>query len=916
MEVLYSKVHSGITAFIFGLSVYASLTFAGSEGHWAFKPVVRSEPPAVQGTDWVRNEIDQFVLARLEAESLAPSPDADPITLLRRLHLDLVGLPPTIAEIEAFTTDPSPYAYENAVNRLLASPHFGERWGRHWLDLSRYADSDGFEKDTVRPFAWRYRNWVIDALNRDVPYDQFTIEQLAGDLLPNADTDQRVATGFHRNTLTNKEGGVDQEQFRVEQVVDRTNTTASVFLGLTMACAQCHDHKYDPLSQKEYYGLYAFFNTAMEQDIPAVLPEEEDSYEAAAARHRAMQSELEKAVRDYRKVLESKLEEWEASMEPPSIQWTLIEPASMSSAGGATFTQLEDGSILVSGNSPEFDTYTLVTNTGIDNISGIRLEVLTDKSLPNTGPGRARHGNFILSEFSAAVAPPNNPNKKQNIEFESAWTDFWEKGWKAEAAIDGDPATGWSIDAWHGYNENRVAIFTTREGQPLESLSTLTLTMDFQYGSRHALGRFKIWVARGDREHLKLPVDLGPILNKKPEDRTDEEKAKLIDFMGQDDPEMSARLAALEAHKKAAPNPPNTKAQTLTANPEPPVTHVLARGDFLSPEDEVVTPHVPSVLPAIEPRGANPDRLDLARWIADPANPLTGRVAANRLWQYLFGQGLVVTTEDFGTRGQPPTHPELLDWLASEYVARGWSTKSMIRLIVTSSTYRQSSAMRAELLDRDPHNELLARQNRFRVEAEITRDIFLAAGGLLDPTVGGPSVRPPLPPGVAELGYANSVKWQESSGTDRYRRGLYILFQRTVPYPMLMTFDCPDSNTTCVRRARSNTPLQALTLMNDPVFVECAKGLGKETLASAPPEPRERLRHAFRTCLSREPAEDELESLMALFNDQLEAFKNAPEEAQQFIKAYESEGVDPQESAAYIAVARAIMNLDEFVTRE
>lgn len=914
--MLHTKVHSGILVLAIGLSACSMSVEAGSEAHWAFQPVVPNDLPDVAGSDWVRNPIDRFVLARLEAEGIAPSPDADPIVLLRRLHLDLVGLPPTIAEIEAYSNDPSPYAYENAVNRLLASPHFGERWGRHWLDLSHYADSDGFEKDTVRPHAWRYRNWVIDALNRDVPYDQFTIEQLAGDLLENAGTDQRVATGFHRNTLTNKEGGVDQEQFRVEQVVDRTNTTASVFLGLTMACAQCHDHKYDPLSQKEYFGMYAFFNTAMEEDIPAVLPEEQDSYEAAASRHRALQAELEKAVREYRKVLGAKLEDWEDSIDPPNIQWTLVKPASMSSAGGASFKTLDDGSILVSGNNPEFDTYTIVANTGIDNISGIRLEVITDKSLPNTGPGRAGHGNFILSEFGASVAPPNNPNKKQKIDFESAWTDFWEKGWKADDAIDGDTATGWSIDAWRGYNENRVAIFTTREDQPLESLSTLTLTMDFQYGSRHALGRFKVWAARGDRNHLQLPVDIGPILAKPRDERTDDEKEKLIDFMGADDPEMSARLAALEAHKKAAPKPPGTKAQTLSANPKPPTTHILARGDFLSPEEEAIIPHVPSVLPAIETRGENPDRLDLARWIVDPANPLTGRVAANRLWQYLFGQGLVITTEDFGTRGQPPTHPELLNWLASEYAARGWSTKSMIRLIVTSSTYRQSSTMRAELLDRDPDNTLLARQNRFRVEAEVTRDLFLAAGGLLDKTIGGPSVRPPLPKGVAELGYANSIRWQESAGSDRYRRGLYILFQRTVPYPMLMTFDCPDSNTTCVRRGRSNTPLQALTLMNDPVFVECAKGLGKRSLASASSDPRERVRHAFRVCVSREPDEDELDSLIALLNNQLDQFKNAPEEAGRFIKAFESEGIEAHESAAYIAVARTIMNLDEFVTRE
>ena len=654
----------------------------GTADHWAFTAPKRAPLPTVANAAWPRNAIDYFILARLEREGVAPSLPADRVTLIRRLSLDLIGLPPAPADVNAFVADARPDAYPRLVKQLLASPHFGERWGRHWLDVARYADSDGYEKDSPRPYAWRYRDWVINVLNRDMPFDRFVIEQLAGDLLPGATIDQRIATGFHRNTLRNREGGADPEEDRVKNVVDRVNTTGLVFLGLTVGCAQCHDHKYDPMSQREYYGLYAFFNNADEVDLAAPLPGEREHYERVKARH--------------------------------------------------------------------------------------------DEQLA-----------ALLNESSTA---------------------------------------------------------------------------------------------------------------------TDERTAALT--------------RAVEAHRKTAPKPPDSKAQTLVRREALRASHVHIRGDFLRP-GEPVKPHTPAVLPPLHSAKGPRSRLDLAHWLVRPTHPLTARVAVNRIWQVLFGQGLVATSEDFGSRGEEPSHPALLDWLALELPARGWSTKAIIELIVNSTTYRQRSHDRPELRERDPKNVLLARQNRIRIEAEIIRDSFLTVSGLLDPTVGGPSMRPPLPAGVAALGYANSVKWKESGAPEKYRRGLYIFFQRTVPYPMLMAFDCPDSNVANVRRARSNTPLQALTLLNDPVFVECAQSLARRVLThGAATDDAQRLRYAFRLCLSRPPTDGEVDELGSLLRDQRAFFEAEPDRAARLVGGSPFASTGATEAAAWIALSRILLNLDEFVTRE
>jgi hypothetical protein len=699
--------------------------------HWAFLPPKHRPAPEVANRNWVRNDIDAYVLARLEAEKIAPSPQADQVTLIRRLSLDLLGLPPTPQEVAAFLADTRPGAYERLVDRLLASPHYGERWGRHWLDMARYADSDGFEKDTGRPFAWRYRSWVIEALNRDLPFDEFTIEQLAGDLLPGATLEQKIATGFHRNTLTNREGGVDREQFRVEQVVDRVNTTAKVFLGMTMGCCQCHDHKFDPFTQREYYQLFSFFDSDVEVDLPAPLPGEIEPYKIKKTEFDRKKAELQAVLAAYKKEqLPANEQKWEAALQPA--------------------------------------------------------------------------------------------------------------------------------------------------------------------------------------DRAKLPAQVAALLLVEPAKRNAKQKQEVDAHYAKLDPRLVELTKAVAAHEQAAPK--LTQAQTLAVG-APRKTHVMIRGDFLRPGVEV-EPGTPAVLPPPLHAAEKKTRLDLAKWIVDPANPLTARVTVNWVWQRYFGRGLVVTLEDFGTQGNRPSHPELLDWLATELVRQKWSLKALHKLIVTSATYRQSSKARPELVARDPVNVLLARQNRLRLEAEIVRDVALASSGLLNPTIGGPSVRPPQPAGISELTYAGSARWVESTGPDRYRRGLYTWFQRTSPYPMLMTFDAPNSNVCCVRRERSDTPLQALTLMNDAVFVECAQALGRRVLTEKSGGCPERIRYAFQLCLGREPRASELAVLGRLFEELRRACKAKPEAAAKLVGKPQPPSVDVPEAAAWVALARTILNLDEFVTRE
>ena len=897
---------------------------AEANGHWSFREISDPEVPKTINPDWVRNPIDSFVLEVLEERGHQPSPRASRETLVRRLHLDLLGLPPTPAEVEAFVNDPLPNAYERLVRQLLASPHYGERWARHWLDLARYADSDGFEKDGVRPHAWRYREWVIEAINRDLPYDRFVIEQMAGDLLPDAGIEQRVATGFHRNTLTNREGGVDKEQFRIEQIVDRTNTTASVFLGLTMACAQCHDHKYDPLSQQEYFELFAFLNEAEEKNIPATLEPEMAAYWRAKRewdlRQEMLIGKMEADRTPLAEELAPKLADWEARNPYPLLdQWQVLDPVSFTTTDSkeAELVKQEDGSLLARGANPAHNNYKVEVKSSLAGITAFRIEVLKDPTLPNSGPGRAAKGEFALSEVVIEASTGEEGKEPQELEIDSAVALQELDGFEVSRAVDGEEVTGWSPGGLDGPNHNRQIVVILKEDAGSSSGTSYHFKLEQRLGDHRTMGRFRLSATTAPREVLQslVPIDVERVLAVAPGDRSDEQTALLLDYAVDQQPRMREWHAALEGHHKAMPQVPETLAQTIAQNPEPPKTHIHVRGDFLRKGRQVM-PGTPGVLPPMRWRGERPDRLDLARWIVDPSHPLTGRVEVNRIWEKLFGRGLVATSDDFGTRGEKPSHPELLDWLCREFVNLGWSRKDLIETIVLSSTYQQSSQVDPELLKTDPNNVWLSRQSRFRVESEVTRDLFLAVGGLLERRVGGRSIRPPLPEDVAKVGYSSGVKWPESQGTDKFRRGLYIHFQRTVPYPMLMTFDSPDSNTACIRRTRSNTPLQALTLLNDHVFVDCARSFARKITSEVKSTDEDRLRYAFRRALAREPDPVEMSVLAKLLDDQEQVFASGEGSAAKVAGPGFPGELSQEQAAAWTTVARTILNLDEFVTRE
>ncbi|MEW6303926.1 MAG: PSD1 and planctomycete cytochrome C domain-containing protein [Verrucomicrobiota bacterium] len=888
--------------------------------HWSFKPVQRTNPPKVRNSRWVTNPIDNFVLARLEKEKIKPSPEADRATLIRRLSMDLLGLLPKATEVEAFVKDKSPRAYEDLVDRLLASPHFGERWGRHWLDLARYADSDGYEKDTPRPYAYIYRDWVIAAINRDLPFDQFTIEQLAGDLLPNATEEQKIATGFHRNTLTNKEGGVDKEEFRCKAVVDRVSTTGTVWLGLTVACAECHTHKYDPITQKEFYQMFAFFNNADELDMPAPTPDERAKYEAAKQTWDAQQTALKKEWDAFVAAdITDKLAAWEQEAQSAAVPWTMLDVKKTDATGGVALKVQADKSIVATGANPDTATYTVEAETELPGITGFRLEVLDDPDAKK-GVGRSKGKNFVLNEFTVQVVGPDG--KKRTVKPAQALANHSQDNYQVGGAIDGDAKSGWAIKPL--YDQNHLAVFPLKEELKLSPGSKLIFTLDQKYGTQHTIAQFRLSVT-ATKETIAasmMPDAIAKILNTDAAQRTAKQKAELAKYYRETvDPEGAKLTQRLAEHAKKAPALPPTKAQTLVERiDQPRDTFIHIRGDFLR-KGNPVEPGTLAVLNPFKPRDTTPDRLDFAKWLVDPANPLTGRVAANHVWRTLFGRGLVPTVEDFGVRGEKPSHPELLDWLASEYIRLGWSRKALVKTILMSSAYRQSSAHRPELAERDPLNTLLSRQNRYRLDAENVRDIYLSASGLLNPKIGGPSIRPPLPADIAALGYANSVKWQESPGAEKYRRGMYIFFQRTVPYPMLMTFDAPDSNVTCTRRERSNTPLQALTLMNDVVFFECSQALARR-VADDESTLDEKIKHLFQSALSRQPTKPELARLKQLYFEHLVALEQQPEAATKILGLPESKDSKPKielnanERATMVALARVVLNLDEFITRE
>ncbi len=871
------------------------------EQHWAFVPPRPVTPPKVSDRTWPHNPIDDFVLARLEREGLRPSPPADRHTLIRRLSLDLIGLPPTPAEVDAFVNDLAPNAYEKLVDRLLASPHYGERWARRWLDLARYADTNGYEKDRPR-IIWPYRDWVINALNADMPFDRFTIEQLAGDLLPSPTPAQIVATGFHRNTMMNEEGGIDPLEFRYYAVVDRVNTTGTTWLGLTVGCAQCHSHKYDPIAQREFYQLMAFFDNADEPDYE--IPDA-----AVAARRAEIEAKIAAKVAALRgrfsggpAALEKAQTAWEQREAARVVPWTVLRPSGMAS----TMPHLEllgDGSILASGDQTKSDTYTLTFDTKIAGVTALRLEALPHDSLPGHGPGRTYYegpkGDFFLSELTLKVGD-------RPVKFSGASQD--QPKAPATAAIDGNPATGWTTGGAAG--KPHAAVFTFTGPVTFDGTTRLALLFERYYSS--GLGRLRFSVTTDARKAVATDhgADVEAILATPSEQRSVEDRVRLRRRFLDVAPELTEARKEIDSLRASLPAYQLTMVMKERPASNPRRTQVHHRGEFLQPREPVAA----GVLSALQPlpAAAPKNRLGLARWLVAPGNPLTARVTVNRHWQAFFGRGLVRTTEDLGLQGEVPSHPALLDWLALDFIEHGWSFKKLHKRIVMSATYQQSSRLTPALRAKDAENKLLARGPRVRLEAEMIRDSLLRVSGLLSHKLGGPSVFPPQPSSVSTEGVYGPLAWKVSPGEDRYRRGLYTFLKRSIPYAMFSTFDGVTGETCIGRREISNTPLQALTMLNDLVVIEAAQKLGG-TFAVAPGSADERAAELFRRCLVRPPTDAERAALVGFFTRQEARLRKGELDA----KAIAGPGGgDAAARAAWTLTARAVLNLDEMITKE
>jgi len=1039
--------------------------------HWAWTQPVRPPLPAA-GKGWARNGLDRFVAARLKVNRLEPSSEADRHTLIRRLSLDLTGLPPEPAEIEAFVADRRRDAYERLVDRLLASPHFGERWARIWLDLGRYADSAGYGSDPLRPNIWPWRDWLIHALNRNQPFDEFTRDLIAGDLLPEATEEQKIATAFHRNTMTNTEGGTDDEEWRVAAIKDRAAVTAQVWMGLTMGCAQCHTHKFDPISHHDYYSFYAFFNQTEDNDQPDERPTLPVYSAVEKQRRAALAQEIATLESQYRANPPEFLTEvaaW-AEVAAKPVKWSTLTPLNATSllTNGATLTVETDGSVWASGNAPARDTYQVRATAEISRATAVRLEVLPDDRLPQKGPGRASHGQFVLNDLRVEVVPAKpqsvktrfvrveapgdnrilslaevqvfsasrnvapqgtasqsstgylgdanravdgntdgnydtarstthtnqekdpwweldlgqdlavdslalwnrtdgsgerlarsrvtllaadrsvvwegaldtapdpvtklGPAAPKAVKLAHASADYAQNEFGPELAIDSNPGrrSGWAVGGALGQPHTLIAEFA----EPLlaDGPLNLTVTLAHNFGEAHTLGRFRLSLTGHEPPLRAFPAMVSTALATAPDQRTAAQQQTLADHYRAQSKSLGPvgrQHAAKQAERDSIRGTPLPVIREVATDKRR-TTRLLNKGNFLDPGD-TVTAAVPASFHPL-PKNASPDRLGLAAWLTAPENPLTARVAVNRFWGLLLGQPLVETEEDFGTQGTLPTHPELLDWLAVAFQSRpaqavaktdpwqpalGWDFKALLRLIVTSATYRQVAVNTPDRLERDPLNHLYSRAPRRRLDAETLRDQALALSGLLARKVGGPSVYPYQPEGLWRAAFNGERSWSVNEGEDRYRRGLYTFWRRTVPYPSMATFDAPSRESCTLRRQPTNTPLQAFVTLNDPAFVECAQALGRR-LGLGEGTVADRVRRGLFQVTSRPPSAAETSQLTALFETELAHFTGNPDEARRLATEPLGPlpaGLDAPAAAAWTTLGNVLLNLDAVLTK-
>jgi mono/diheme cytochrome c family protein len=901
------------------------------EGHWAYIAPQRPAVPAVGNEAWPSNPVDHFLLRKLESKGIEPSAEADRITLIRRAYFDLIGLPPTSEEAQAALDDPNPDWFARMIDRLLASPHYGERMAVDWLDLVRYADSNGYHSDEERSM-WPYRDYVIASFNDNTPYDDFTIEQLAGDLLPDARTEQQVASGYNRLNQITAEGGAQAEEYLAMYAADRVRTTSSVWLGSTVACAECHDHKYDPFTMRDFYAFAAFFADIDEPGVYAgrsrwepvlALPTLEEQ-----VRERNLRADLEAWNQAFNAPDESLAEgrgRWEAEQRAAlaNPDWLPVWPSDVKAEAGSTLTVLEDGSIMSSGDNPDEETYEIAFTTNRSNVTGVRIEIIPDASFEK---GLARTSDLVVLIELQAALQESDGTPGAPIPFAAAEATAEEPDYDVKRAIDGDLTTGWVVSSPdRGKAERVTAAFGFEE--PVEAGPGTPMVVRLVHGSaavkKAAFGRFRVSLTTSGEVTLSdadaPPEPVVDTLFTAAEDRSPEAVAALNKYYRHVSPELRTLREKITAAEEELSALLSGYAITLvTKSVEPRTMRVLPRGDWMDDSGEIVDPATPSFLFGAEETSRRQTRLDLAEWLIDEDNPLTARVFVNRLWQRFFGTGLSRVLDDVGAQGEWPTHPELLDWLAVEFVESGWDVKHMVRLIATSSAYRQSSDSRPGLKETDPYNRLIARQSRKRLEAEFIRDNALSVSGLLVRDVGGRSVRPYQPAGYyAHMNFPKRT-YQEDTGEHLYRRGVYTHWQRSFLHPALIAFDAPSREECTAQRPVSNTPQQALVLLNDPVFVETARAFAERIIREGGDSVNARIEWAIREALTREPQSRELRILKDLVHEHVVHFQAHPEQAAQAVSTGASpvpDDIAVDELAAWTSVARAILNLHETITR-
>jgi hypothetical protein len=953
-------------------SVPAQQQDARPKSHWAYSPLTRETPLSGAGDGrevFLRNDIDRFVLKKLGELKLTPAPESDRVTLIRRLYFDLLGLPPSPAEVDQFVNDTSDIGYERLIDRVLASPHFGERMAMYWLDLVRYGDTNGYHADVHRN-VFPYRDYVINSFNANKPFDQFTIEQLAGDLLPNATLEQKVASGYNRMNMITTEGGAQAKEYLAKYAADRVRNASTVWLASTLGCSECHDHKYDPFSTRDFYSFAAFFADVKQVGVYPNKVDLEPQMKVPTPKQAAELARLDEQIAALQKTVDTQTPEldaaqldWERSVASARIDWTVLRPGSSLTQNGTVLETLDDGSIRATGETPDTETYTLNFETDLKATTALRLEVLPDESLPNKGPGRADNGNFVLSQIFVEAMTPGS-DQPQPIALLNATASFEQKGGNLSVSSAIDPSKkdgkpGWAVAEQVGRNNH--AVFETKTDLGDGSPTKLAIRLHQTHGTKHTLGRFRISatsvarpVTAAQTKLQGVPDSLAEVLSIDPSARTDDQKKSLAAHYRVIAPLLEpVRNELAEAKKQRDDLDKSIPLTLFTQAVAPQVMRILPRGNWMDESGEMVQPAVPHFLPPPAPKnlsenlesagsaapcgpkipGTRPDvtglridepaprltRLDLAHWLVSRDNPLTARVFVNRLWKQLFGQGLVRTTDDFGTQGAPPTHPELLDWLALEFIESGWDVKYTVKLIAMSGTYRQSSQASPELRRIDPYNQWLARQGRFRLDAEMVRDNALAISGLLTRKVGGRSVKPYQPDGYWDHcnTFQGKLIYDQDHGEDLYRRGLYSYWKRTFLHPAMLALDAPSREECTADRPRSNTPLQALVLLNDPTYIEAARVFA-EQISRDGPNTDERIRLAYDRALSRPPRPDELKLLAATYQQHREHYTADTTAANELITTGEwpvPQDIEPAELAAWTSVARVILNLHETITR-